>query len=230
MFLRNSHTRLGRDFDLKVLAQLVTMVDRTTYSDEARTPKIALRQIFGRLGLRQELCKLAADSGLLSVEVVAMLGDTAAAVKESIKTLVDAAVLGADDAARELSLMQLAAVWHACHALQTQFATRRAKMEEDPSKVPEMAQEDHAEFQRAGLFAITLMWFFWMRRSRARSLSKSSAGISWCMGWSPTTQRRRSEPNQTPSHRRQGSLELQKISSLFRRQMNLIRSRTFTLF
>ena len=125
MFLRNSHTRLSRDFDLEVLAQLVTMVDRTTYTDEARTPKIALRQIFGRLGLRQELCKLAADSGLLSVEVVAMLGDTAA----------------------ELSLMQLAAVWHACHALQTQFATRRAKMEEDPSKVPEMAQEDHAEFR-----------------------------------------------------------------------------------
>ena len=123
------------------------MVDRTTYSDEARTPKIALRQIFGRLGLRQELCKLAADSGLLSIEVVAMLGDTAAAVKESIKTLVDAAALGADDAARELSLMQIAAVWHACHALQTQFATRRAKMEEDPSKVPEMAQEDHAEFR-----------------------------------------------------------------------------------
>ena len=123
------------------------MVDRTTYSDEARTPKIALRQIFGRLGLRQELCKLAADSGLLSIEVVAMLGDTAAAVKESIKTLVDAAALGADEAARELSLMQIAAVWHACHALQTQFATRRAKMEEDPSKVPEMAQEGHAEFR-----------------------------------------------------------------------------------
>ena len=140
-------SQLGRDLDPEVLAQLVTMVDRTTYSDEARTPKIALRQIFGRLGLRQELCKLAADSGLLSIEVVAMLGDTAAAVKATLKTLVDAAALGADEAARELSLMQIAAVWHACHALQTQFATRRAKMEEDPSKVPEMAQEDHAEFR-----------------------------------------------------------------------------------
>lgn len=123
------------------------MVDRTTYTDEAHTPKIALRQIFGRLSLRENLCKLAADAGLLSVEVVAMLGDTAAAVKESIKTLVPQDALGANDAARELSLMQLAAVWHACHALQTQFATRRAKMEEDPSKVPEMAQEDHAEFR-----------------------------------------------------------------------------------
>ena len=44
-------------------------------------------------------------------------------------------------------MMQLAAVWHSCHALQGQFATRRARMEEDPNKVPEMAQEDHAEFR-----------------------------------------------------------------------------------
>eukprot|EP00434_Breviolum_minutum_P005738 symbB.v1.2.005054.t1/scaffold291.1/size238869/19 len=102
----------------------------------------------GWLSFKENLCKLAADAGLFSVEVVAMLGDTAAAVKESIKTLVPADALGATDAARELSLMQLAAAWHACHALQTQFATRRAKMEEDPSKVPEMAQEDHAEFMQ----------------------------------------------------------------------------------
>ena len=99
--------------------------------------------------------------------------------------------IGADEAAQELSLMQIAAVWHACHALQTQFATRRAKMEEDPSKVP---------------------------------------GTSWCMGWSHTTQHRRSEPDQTRFRRRRGSLELQKIFLLFPRQMNLIRSRMFTLF
>ena len=81
VFERQPRLSRAETWILKVLAQLVTMVDRTTYSDEARTPKIALRQIFGRLGLRQELCKLAADSGLLSIEVVAMLGDTAAAVK-----------------------------------------------------------------------------------------------------------------------------------------------------
>ena len=53
-FWKTAISRSGRDLDPEVLAQLVTMVDRTTYSDEARTPKIALRQIFGRLGLRQE--------------------------------------------------------------------------------------------------------------------------------------------------------------------------------
>ena len=87
------------------------MVDRTAYTDEAHTPKIALRQIFGRLALRSELCRAAANGGLLSVEVFAMLGDTATAVKTALQTLLPASALGTDAAAQELSLMQLAAVW-----------------------------------------------------------------------------------------------------------------------
>ena len=92
------------------------MVDRTVYADDAHTPKIALRQIFGRMGLPQALCRSAADGGLLSVEIFAMLGDTAQAVKTSLRTMIAEADLGTTDAARELALMQLAAVWHACHA------------------------------------------------------------------------------------------------------------------
>ena len=123
------------------------MVDRTKYDSEETTPKIALRQIFGRLSLKSELCKSAAKAGLLSVEVFAMLGDTAKAAKDQLKVLIPEDELGADTAERELSTMQLAAVWMACSALQTQFASRRARMEEDPTKIPEMAQEDHAEFR-----------------------------------------------------------------------------------
>eukprot|EP00913_Durusdinium_trenchii_P033252 g31129.t1 len=123
------------------------MVDRTTYTDEAHTPKLALRQIFGRQGLKSELCVAAADSGLLSVEVFAMLGDTAAAAKTALRAIVPDSSLGATVGERELAVMQLASVWLACQALQTQFATRRARMEEDPNKIPEMAQEDHAEFR-----------------------------------------------------------------------------------
>ena len=126
---------------------LSIMVDRTTYADEGHTPKIALRQIFGRQNLPSALCLSAANAGLLSVEVFAMLGDTAQAAKDQLRALIPADELGADQAARALALMQLAAVWLACQALQTQFAARRARMEEDPAKVPEMPQEDHAEFR-----------------------------------------------------------------------------------
>ena len=132
-------------------------MDRTAYADEAHTPKIALRQIFGRLGLRSELCCAAADGGLLSVEVFAMLGDTATAVKTSLQTLLPTATLGVDAASQELSLMQLAAVWHSCFALQGQFASHRARMEEDPNKIPEMAQEDHAESSDRALSLRTRM-------------------------------------------------------------------------
>ena len=123
------------------------MVDRTKYDSEDLTPKIALRQIFGRLSLKAELCKSAAKAGLLSVEIFAMLGDTAKAAKDQLRVLIPEEELGTDQPERDLSCMQLAAVWLACSALQTQFASRRARMEEDPSKIPEMAQEDHAEFR-----------------------------------------------------------------------------------
>ncbi|CAE7517169.1 unnamed protein product, partial [Symbiodinium microadriaticum] len=59
------------------------------------------------------------------------------------------AMLGQDlsSASQELSVMSLSAVWQAAQALQTQYAFRRARMEEDPNKIPELSQEDHAEFR-----------------------------------------------------------------------------------
>ena len=123
------------------------MVDRTVY-DDAATPELSLRQVFGRNRLATTLCKLAADKGLLSVETFAMLGDSIGAVKTTLKTIVgDETLLGADPAAQELALTSLAAIWRTCSTLQEHFASRRAKMEEDPSKVPEIPGDDHAEFR-----------------------------------------------------------------------------------
>ena len=123
------------------------MVDRTVY-DEDKVPALALRQIFGRQRLPEAMCKLAASSGLLSVERFAMLGDTLADMKASfVKIVRSPDALGADDAQRELHLTCLASVWKTCSVLQDQFAVRRAKMEEDPTKIPEIPQEDHSEYR-----------------------------------------------------------------------------------
>ena len=123
------------------------MVDRTVY-DDAKTPDLPLRQVFGRQRVPKELCRLAADAGLLTVETFAMLGDDIAAVKATIKSLIpDQEQLGTDRPAQELALTSLAAVWKTCSTMQDHFAARRAKMEEDPSKVPEIPGEDHAEFR-----------------------------------------------------------------------------------
>ena len=65
-----------------------------------------------------------------------MLGDSAKAAKDQLRVLIPEDELGGDQPERDLSCMQLAAVWLACSALQTQFASRRARTEE-PSKIPE---------------------------------------------------------------------------------------------
>jgi len=123
------------------------MVDRTIYPD-GKAPDLALRQVFGRQRLPEPMCLLMAEIGLSTVETFAMLGDTIAGVKTTMKTLInDDRKLGANEAAQELSLTSLAAVWKTCSSLQEHFAARRAKMEEDPTKVPEIPGDDHAEFR-----------------------------------------------------------------------------------
>ena len=42
------------------------MVDRTVYAAD-KTPDLPLRQVFGRQRVNEDLCKLAANSGLLTV-------------------------------------------------------------------------------------------------------------------------------------------------------------------
>ena len=123
------------------------MVDRTVY-DADKTPDLPLRQVLGRQRVATDLCKLAANAGLLTVETFAMLGDDIASVKAALKSLVpDVTSFGTDGPAQELALTSLAAVWKTCSTMQDHFAARRAKMEEDPSKVPEIPGEDHAEFR-----------------------------------------------------------------------------------
>ena len=123
------------------------MVDRTKYPDD-KIPDLALRQVFGRQRLAEDLCLLMANCKLLNLETFAMLGDSIPGVKTTLKTIVhDEDKLGASEAEREISLTSLAAVWKMCSTLQEHFAARRAKMEEDPTKVPEIPGDHHAEFR-----------------------------------------------------------------------------------
>ena len=124
------------------------MVDRTVYPDKDKVPELALRQIFGRQKLPESLCLLMADKGMLLAERMAMLGDSIASVKATLKAIVgDDTKFGADAPAQELSLTLLTAVWKSASVLQEHISARRAKMEEGPSKIPEIPGEDHAEFR-----------------------------------------------------------------------------------
>ena len=126
------------------------MVDRTDYSAFPEPPALPVRQIFGRQRVEAKTCQLAAKLGLLTVERFAMLGDSLTTVKDTLKVLSpEENAFGDTPAVRELTYMTLAAVWQACSAMQSSFATRRARMEEDPSKVPEMSSDDHSAMRRA---------------------------------------------------------------------------------
>jgi len=85
------------------------MVDRTKYPDD-KVPDLALRQVFGRQRLPEDLyiCLLMANCKLLNVESFAMLGDSIAGAKTTLKTIVhDEDKLGSTEAEREISLTSL---------------------------------------------------------------------------------------------------------------------------
>ena len=85
---------------------------------------------------------------MLSIERFSMLGESISVVKATLKAIVgDVSKFGADLAAQELSLTLLVAVWKSASTLQEHVSARRAKMEEDPSKIPEIPGEDHVEFR-----------------------------------------------------------------------------------
>ena len=123
------------------------MVDRTKYPHD-KVPDLALRQVFGRQKLSEPLCLLMSETGLTTLETFAMLGDTIPTVKATLRAIVaDDVKFGDSVAKQELALTSLAAVWKICSTMQEHYANRRAKMEEDPNKVPEIPGDDHAEFR-----------------------------------------------------------------------------------
>ena len=100
------------------LGPVASMVDRTTYPDD-QVPELALRQVFGRQRLPENLCLLAAEVGLRTMDTFAMLGDNITGVKQTLNRIVtDPARFGADAAAQELALTNLTAVWKTCSACQ----------------------------------------------------------------------------------------------------------------
>ena len=60
------------------------MVDRTKYPDD-KVPDLALRQVFGRQRLPEDLCLLMANCKLLNVESFAMLGDSIAGCEDNVE-------------------------------------------------------------------------------------------------------------------------------------------------
>ena len=102
---------------------------------------------------------------MLSVERVAMLGDTITSVKATIKAIVgDDSKFGPDDPARELSLTLLAAVWKSASTLQEHVASRRANLTYMREPHRKFVERIHRDYMVHGAVA-----FYEVAEMRSRS-------------------------------------------------------------
>ena len=94
------------------------------------------------------VCRLFSDSGLLSFDRIAQLGEDPANVRRVFTIIItDEDKLGATPAEKELNWLTIAAIWQACKVLLSATASRHAKMLEDPSIIPALPQDDHIDFR-----------------------------------------------------------------------------------
>ena len=121
------------------------MVDATVYTSADATPELAVRQIFAKTRIKTQMRVLLADKGLLDVDAWAATGESLEHFRTNITRLMTNGRLGVDDEEREGALICLAACWRKCRALADVRNTRRARMEEDPLRIPEMSVQEYGQ-------------------------------------------------------------------------------------
>ena len=129
----------------RVQRQPAHMMDETRYASLDMTPELALRQIFVKTRMPSNIRLLVANKGLLDADAWAAVGEALEQFKTNITRLLTAEALGADEAEREGNLICLSATWRKCRALAEGRDTRRARLEEDPLRIPEMGVQEFAQ-------------------------------------------------------------------------------------
>ncbi|CAK0850514.1 unnamed protein product, partial [Prorocentrum cordatum] len=123
-----------------------TMVDSTAYPALEGTPELAVRQILARARVPPDLRLAVAAKGLLDADTWAAVAETLESFKTNIARLLDEQALGADNSpTREANLIFLSAAWRKCRALAEGRDARRARLEEDPHRIPEMGIQEHGQ-------------------------------------------------------------------------------------
>ena len=130
---------------------LMAALDATIYSDKERPPELALRQIFEKTRVGATLRKALADLMFLEVDNFAAVADSAATFRTQIVLIIgaDAASatpdnLGDSIQAKAANLAFLSGAWRKCSTLATHRDSQRARLEEDPLRIPEIALGDYS--------------------------------------------------------------------------------------
>ena len=122
------------------------MVDRTPWVSKAKTPELALRQMLEMDKVAEPLRLMLADKNILTVDRFASIGHDQTTFRTNLLAIFGDA-LGEGEGARQMSATFLTAVWRKADKLAEVTAQRRAKLEEDPHKIPEIPAPQYADMR-----------------------------------------------------------------------------------
>lgn len=122
------------------------MADSTNYTAE-NTPELAVRQILLKSRAPENLGVALANLGFIDPDSWSAIADFQSDFKEAVKGLVTEADLSVDERSRNATLILLTAAWKKCTALASCLDTRRARLEEDPHRIPEIGVQDHSQMR-----------------------------------------------------------------------------------
>ena len=123
-------------------------VDNTDYKGAgvADPPEPGLRTVFVHEKIDEALRIALAKKGLTTIRKFAMLGQTEDKFEARLKSILGGD-LGADAPTQDLNLTMLGVVWKSCQVSMEFEFTQRARLQEDPTKIPEMANSDAGDMR-----------------------------------------------------------------------------------
>ena len=123
-------------------------VDNTDYEAAGvkDPPEPGLRTVFVHEKIETPLRIVLAKKGLITMRKFAMLGQTEDKFEARMKSILGVD-LGATDPEKDLNLTMLAVVWKSCQVSMDFELTQRARLQEDPSKIPEIASSDAGDMR-----------------------------------------------------------------------------------
>eukprot|EP00971_Amphidinium_carterae_P275780 5472335-Amphidinium_carterae.1 len=89
-----------------------------------------------------------AAKGIVSIDHIASISDSLSGFKDAITVMFEGH-LGDKDADKQLNLMYLATLWRKASTISSEQDKRRARLEEDPDRVPEIQAQQYASMREA---------------------------------------------------------------------------------
>ena len=127
-------------------------MDATIHPDGV-TVEATLKKVWQSTNLPAQFSVKMATQGLTELSIFDGISDTLTGFKESISTFFEEAELGATPPARILSLTRMGTAWEFARSLVKEKEANRARLLEDPNRIPEISVTEYTNYRKAFLDA-----------------------------------------------------------------------------